>query len=115
MDMGCGGQHRLRSRESSSTGAARAAPGDDGANPVPARTDDRLATFALVSVALLLLLLAGYLFSSSILIENDCVLAGDTICVAALRRTWMAGGMASVFVLITGVVGAKVTLRGRRR
>jgi hypothetical protein len=81
-----------------------------------ARPDGRFATFALLSVAILFLVVAGYLFLSSVLIENDCALAGDVICVAALRRIWAAGGMAGAFVVTTGIVGVKIALgQGGRR
>lgn len=79
--------------------------------PAPTRPDDRFATMVLLSGAMLFLIVAGYLFASSFLIENECTLAGDPICVPALRRVWAAGGMAGVFVVITGAVCVTHALR----
>ena len=45
------------------------------------------------------LCVAAYLYVSAFPIENDCLLAGDAVCVASIRRIWMAAGVAGVAVV----------------
>ncbi len=66
------------------------------------------------SLGFVCLVVAGYLYSSTIRIENDCVLAEDRVCAAATQRGWAAAGFAAAFVVITGVVGVVFALRAAR-
>ena len=79
-----------------------------------ARLESRRSAFAALTVALLCLLAGYYLFSSAVLIESACSLAGDRTCEVAHRRVWVAFGLAGVFVVITSLVVASFVRRAWR-
>jgi len=61
---------------------------------------------ALAALAFLLgLCVAAYLYVSAFPIENDCVLAGDSVCVASIRRVWTAAAVAGG-ALVSGLTVA---------
>ena len=80
-----------------------------------ATRENRRSAFASLAVAVLCLVAGYYLFSSAVLIENACFLEGDRTCVEALRRVWLAFGLAGGFVVITSVVFASFVRRAWRR
>ena len=84
--------------------------------PAGGHGERSVVAVALPCIGLLCLVGAAYLYSSAVPIEDACLLAGDAICESALRRVWMAGGMATAFVVITGFVGVKLAFgAGRNR
>jgi hypothetical protein len=73
--------------------------------PMLARRERRFVTFGLLCLAALGALVAFYLLSSAVLIENDCFLAGEGTCAAASTRVWIAMGMAGGSVVLGLAVG----------
>jgi hypothetical protein len=73
--------------------------------PMLARCERRFVTFGLLFLAALGVLVAFYLFSSAVLIENGCFLAGERTCAAASSRVWIAMDMAGGSVVEGLAVG----------
>jgi hypothetical protein len=80
--------------------------------PMPGRPERWFVTFALACVVLGMVV-AGYLYSSAVPIENDCFLAGEKTCAGALWRAWAALATVGISVVL-GVMAAIGAARGKR-